>query len=320
MGITMLLNALYLIASLAVLFFGAEWLVRGSASAALRLGLTPLVVGLTVVAFGTSAPELVVSFGAALDGLGNIAIGNVVGSNIFNIAVILGLAAVICPIPVHLSVIRLDAPVMIGLSLLMIGALAGEGIGRAEGAGLLAALGLYTAFNVYLARRTSDVKVEQEFQQAVPAATGSVWRDIIRILAGLVLLVAGSRLLVVSAVAIARLWGVSDAIIGLTVVSAGTSMPELATSVIAALRRQPDIAVGNVVGSNIFNILGILGASALAAPLHAPGIDRVDLAVMVGFAAALFPLLYTGRRLLRWEGTLLLLAYGLYLWKLWPTG
>lgn len=315
----MFVNVLLLIIALAVLFFGAEALVRGSASAALRLGLTPLVVGLTVVAFGTSAPELVVSVGASLDGLGNIAVGNVVGSNIFNIAVILGLAAVICPIPVHLAVIRLDAPVMIGVSLVMIGVLAGEGVSRVEAAGLLAALAAYAAFNVYLARKTSDVKVEQEFQQAIPVPSGSGWRDVFLIVAGLALLVAGSRLLVVSAVAVARLWGISDAIIGLTVVSAGTSMPELATSVIAALRRQPDIAVGNVVGSNIFNVLGILGASAAVAPLAAPGIDKVDLAVMVGFAAALFPLLYTGRRLLRWEGAVLLLGYGLYLWKLWPT-
>lgn len=315
----MIVNLLLLAAALAILFFGAEALVRGSASVALRLGLTPLVVGLTVVAFGTSAPELVVSVGAAIDGLGNIAVGNVVGSNIFNIGIILGLAALICPIPVNLAVIKLDAPVMIAAAIVMIGVLSGGTVSRPEGFLLLTALAAYTAFTIYLARRRSDPNVEQEFQQAVPSASGSALRDILMIVGGLVLLVAGSRLLVSAAVAIARVWGVSDAVIGLTIVSAGTSMPELATSVIAALRRQPDIAVGNIVGSNIFNILGILGASAAIRPMTAPGIQPFDLWVMVGFSAALFPLLYTGRKIIRSEGIVLLVAYAFYLWQLWPS-
>jgi len=314
----MVMHSLLLVAGLAALTVGAEGLVRGSASLARRLGLTPLVIGLTIVAFGTSAPELVVSVNATLTGQGDIAVGNVVGSNIFNIAIILGLAAMICPIPVSLTVIKLDAPVMIAVSFLGFALISRGTIPQPVGFVLVGALAAYTAGIVWLARRQATAAAAEEFAAGVPAVSGSLWRDLAAIVIGLGLLVLGSRLLVLAAVAIARTVGVSEAVIGLTVVAAGTSLPELATSVVAALRRQPDLAVGNIVGSNLFNLLGILGTAAAIRPLSAPGILRLDLVAMVAFAVLLLPMMYTGRRLQRWEGAILLLGYAAYFLIRWP--
>mgnify|MGYP000608827094 CR=1 FL=1 len=310
---------LFLVLGLVLLFFGGEGLVRGSAALALRLGLTPLVVGLTVVAFGTSAPELVVSVEAALNGHGAIAIGNVIGSNIFNIGLILGLTAILFPLKVQLQILRIDAVIMVGVSLLAAWMLADLRIGRIEGAMLLAGLIAYTTFTVLFAKKVkSSAEVEAEFAEANPAPRGSVWRDLLFIVGGLALLIAGSRFFVEGAVSLARNFGVSEAVIGLTIIAAGTSMPELVTCIVAALKKEPDIALGNIVGSNIFNVLGILGAAALAKPMVGPGIKMLDLYVAVAFALALMPILWSRFKIERWEGGLLLAGYIGYVAWLWP--
>lgn len=316
----MLADILFVVLSLILLVAGAEGLVRGSASLALKLGLTPLMVGLTVVAFGTSSPELVVSIKASLAGQGDISVGNVVGSNIFNIAVILGLTALICSIPVQLQIIRIDAPIMVGVSLLMILLLADGRLGRIEGGLLFGGVIAYTILNIILARRTTNAAVEAEFEEGVPKANSRWWVDLLFIAGGLALLVYGSDLLVVHAVSLARGLNVSEAVIGLTIIAAGTSMPELATSIVAALRKEPDIAIGNVIGSNIFNILSILGVCSLVAPIESGGVCPFDYWVMIGCAVLLLPMLWTGRRIVRIEGALLLAAYGAYLFVLWPKG
>ncbi len=314
----MLWQFLLLILSLGILFAGAESLVRGSSSLALRFGITPLVVGLTVVAFGTSAPELVVGVSAALAGQGDLAVGNVIGSNSFNIGVILGITALICPIKVALPVLKLDAPIMIATAGVVAVLALGGDIGRPIGAGLVVVLVGYTVFNIVMARRENTPELTEEFTAGIPPPSPSPWRDGLLALAGLGLLVIGSRLLVDSSVEIARVFGLSEAVIGLTIVSAGTSMPELATSLVAAIRRQPDIAIGNVIGSNIFNSLGILGGASLAGPLTAPGILPLDVWTMVILSVCLLPLMWSARSIQRWEGTLLLAGYATYLWLRWP--
>lgn len=301
-------DVLLILAGLLVLTLGAEGLVRGGAALALRLGITPLAVGLTVVAFGTSSPELVVSVSTALEGRGDLAVGNVVGSNIFNVALILGVAALVRPAAVHSQTVRIDVPIVIGSSVLMWAFLADGRLGPLDGAVLLAGAGAYTAFTLWQARREAP-EVQAEGEAAVTAAPGPVWRDALFVAGGLALLVGGARMLVAGAVSIAEAAGLSEAVIGLTILAAGTSLPELATSTVAAVRGQSDIAIGNVVGSNIFNVLGILGVSALVSPLAPGGVGPVDLGVMLVLALALLPLLRTGFRLDRAEGALLLLTY-----------
>jgi cation:H+ antiporter len=312
-------NCSMLLAGFICLILGAEGLVGGGRSIGLRLGLTPLFIGLTVVAFGTSTPELVVSVQAALQGKGDISVANVVGSNIFNIACILGITALITPIRVYLTVIKADIPIMIVVSVVALWLVSQGAIARLAGFFLTLALCIYISLEYYLAMKESGAIAEPEIQQSGTGSSGSLRKDILYIIGGVALMVLGSKLLVDSVSHIARFAGISESIIGLTVVSAGTSMPELATSVIAALKRQPDIAVGNVVGSNIFNILGILGISSLLTPISAPGVTLVDLTVMVVFSVLLLPLAWTGKILKRWEGCLLLFGYGLYLWWLWPS-
>lgn len=304
--------------SLVLLFVGAEALVRGSASLALRAGLSPLMVGLTIVAFGTSSPELFASVKAALSGQGDIAVGNVVGSNSFNIGVILGLAALVCPIPVHGQVVKIDAPIALAVALLPPFLLLDHTVGRVEGLLLVGGIVAYTAMNLVLARRQAGTVAEDPSGAPVQSASRHWGIDLASIVAGLGLLVLGSSLLVDNSVALAKAFGVGEAVIALTIVAAGTSMPELATSVVAAVRKQPDIAVGNVVGSNIFNVLGILGVGSIVSPLRAPGVSTSDQVVMIAFTLLLIPLLYTGRVLHRVEGGALLLLYGVYLFLLWP--
>lgn len=315
----MLMSLIFLLLGLVLLFFGGEGLVRGSAALALRLGLTPLVVGLTVVAFGTSAPELVVSVRAALAGQGAIAIGNVIGSNSLNIGLILGLTALIYPLKVQLQILRIDAPIMIGVSLIAAWLLADRMVSRTEGALLATGLLVYTTFTVLFARKVKpSAAVEAEFAESMPTPRGSVWRDLLFIAAGLALLVAGSRFMVDGAVSLARGFGISEAVIGLTIVALGTSMPELVTCLIAAMKKESDIALGNIIGSNIFNLLGILGTAALVRPMTGEGIQMRDLYVAVAFAIALLPILWSGRKLQRWEGGLLLAGYLIYVGSLWP--
>jgi cation:H+ antiporter len=314
----MILPYTLIVVALVLLFGGAELLVKGSASLAARAGLTPLVIGLTVVAFGTSSPELAVSLKAALAGQGDVAVGNVVGSNILNIAVILGLSAVICPISVHLQLIKVDVPIMI-LATVLVPVLLSDGrLGRFEGGLLFAGIVVYTIFNVMMARKGAEAEVENEFATSVPKATKHWAVDLVLIGGGLATLVVGSRLLVDNSIEVARAFQISEAVIGLTVVALGTSMPELATSIIAAVRRQPDIALGNIIGSNIFNILAILGFSSLVAPMTAGGINLFDFGVMVGASVLLLPFLMTGPRLGRLEGRVFFGGYCGYLAFLWP--
>lgn len=311
---------LLLLGGLAALFFGAEWLVRGSSSLAVRFGISPLLVGLTIVAYGTSTPELIVSATAAMAGQGGIAVGNVVGSNLFNIGVILGLTALLCPLRVQLQLLRFDMPVMIAASLLFLLFFRDGAIQRWEGLVFLALIVIYTVANIRMAQRTGSPAVEQEFAEGVPPPTRSKAMDAVLIVAGLGTLIIGSRWFVSGAVDLARLLGWSEAVIGLTIVSAGTSLPELASSLIAAWRRQPDIAIGNVVGSNIYNILATVGASGvLAAPLAAGGIGLEDTVTMIAFSGLMAVIAWTGHKLHRWEGALLLGLYLVYLYRLWPS-
>lgn len=310
----MSLTVIYLILGLSLLTAGAEVLVRGGSSLARRLGLTPLVIGLTVVAFGTSAPELVVSVGGALRGHEDIALGNVVGSNIFNVGVILGLAALIAPIEVKLGLLRLHAPLMVGVSVLGAVVAGLEVMPRWAGVILVMLLVVYTVLGIRAAKTQTAVEIIKEYDTGISSKVRSVSVELFLILVGLAFLVLGSNLLVNSTTTIARSLGLSEAAIGLTIVAAGTSMPELATSLVAAIRGQSDIALGNIIGSNIFNILGTLGVASTLRPLSAPGISNTDLWVMVGFSIAVLPLLWTGRRLQRWEGMMLLAGYAAYLW------
>ena len=304
----MLVSVLSVAAGLVLLTGGAALLVSGAASAALRLGMTPLLVGATVVAFGTSAPELVVSVGAALDGAGGIAVGNVVGSNVANLALILGVAALVRPIPTERAMLVRDLPVLGVATLAAAACLADGAVGRAEGAALTAALVGVLAWSVRASRAEASGPVD-----GVPDAPGAPWRSAVGVAAGLAGLVAGAQMLVAGATDLAAAAGVPNAVVGLTVVAVGTSLPELATSVVAALRGDSAIAAGNVVGSNLFNALGILGVAALVAPLAAPGLRPLDLAALLGATAVIGVMMWTGRRVGRAEGAVLVAGYAAYL-------
>ena len=312
----MLQQVLMFVAGLVVLVIGADVLVRGASRLAVSFGVSPLVVGLTVVAFGTSAPEMAVSVGSALGGTPDLAIGNVVGSNICNVLLILGISALITPLVVSEQIIRQEIPIMIGASaLLVVMALDGH-IGLLESIVLFALVITYTVFLVVQSRRASKA-VQDEFETEIPTSNWDRhWSvQLALIAAGLVMLVVGADWLVDSAVAFARAFGVSDLVIGLTVVAVGNSMPEIATSIVAALRGQRDIAVGNVVGSNIFNILAVLGASGIAAGAGLPVSEAArnfDLWVMLAVAFACLPIVLTGREIARWEGGVFLAYYAAY--------
>lgn len=313
------LSLLLILVSFVLLAIGAELLVRGAASLGLRAGLSSLVVGLTVVAFGTSAPELAVSVKAAMDGAGDIAIGNVVGSNLFNVAVILGFSALVRPLAVHAQVIRFDMPLMLVASIAFgVMFMQGEGLARWEGGLLFAGIIAYTVHSVRQSQRQPALVAEASEVLAVPNKPDSLWLSIVMIAGGLVLLVFGARLLVQHAVELARALHVSEAVIGLTIIAAGTSLPELATSVVASVRRQTDIAIGNIVGSNLFNLLCIAGVAGLISPIPREGIRMADLIWMIAVSALLLPLLRTGFKLRRWEGLVLVAAYVIYLALLLP--
>lgn len=314
----MLTFALF-IAGLVALVLGAELLVRGASRLALSLGISPLVVGLTIVAIGTSSPEVAVSVGAALDGQTDIAVGNVVGSNIFNVLLILGVSALIIPLVVNTQIVRQEVPIMIGASLLLLTFGLDGRIGRLEALVLLALLVVYVAFLVIQSRREQQA-VALAAAGDVPAGTvGAGTRNLplqlVLIVGGLGLLVLGSNWLVDASIAMAQAMGVSDLVIGLTIVAAGTSMPEVATSIMAAIRKERDIAIGNVVGSNIFNILGCLGlagvVSSTGLPL-APSVLNFDLWVMLAVAFACLPVFLTGRTIARWEGAVFVFYYIAY--------
>ena len=303
-----------LVAGGILLLVGAELLVRGAARLALAAGLSPLVVGLTIVAFGTGAPELAVAIGAVRTGEGAVALGNVIGSNIFNLLFILGLSAAVAPLVVAGQLVRLDVPLMIVCSV-AVGVLALDGsIGRFDGALLFLGMLVYTGYLLRLSRRATG---RAAARNAEPASDGlrSHVLSLLQSGGGLVLLVIGARWLVSGAVSLAQALGASDLVIGLTIVAAGTSLPEVATSVLASVRGQRDIAVGNVVGSNIFNLLAVLGIGGLAAPAGVPvppGALTFDVPIMIAAAVAVLPVLFTGFIIARWEGLVLLSFYVAY--------
>ena len=312
----MLEQVLMFVLGLVTLVIGADVLVRGASRLAVSFGVSPLVVGLTVVAFGTSAPEMAVSVGSALAGNPDLAIGNVVGSNIANVLLILGISALITPLLVDEQIIRQEIPIMIGASALLVVMALDGNIGLLESIVLFALVIAYTVFLVIQSRRASKA-VQDEFETGIPTSTwDSHWAvQIGLIAAGLAMLVVGADWLVDAAVAFARAFGVSDLVIGLTVVAVGTSMPEIATSIVAAMRGQRDIAVGNVVGSNVFNILAVLGAAGIASGVGLPVSEAArnfDLWVMLAVAFACLPIMITGREIARWEGVVFLAYYAAY--------
>lgn len=308
---------LYLVGGLIMLFIGAEGLIRGSSNLAIKIGITPLIVGLTVVAFGTSAPELVVSLKAALVGNSSISLGNVIGSNIANIALILGIASLIRPLYVHANIIMREIPIMIGVSILLIVLLLDGEVGFIDGLIFVLGIIVYTIVNIYMARKEKSSEVKEEFEEGLKSRLG-VPVSIIFVVIGLGLLIIGANFFVQSAVAIAKLFNISDAIIGLTIVAIGTSLPELITSIVASYKKESDIAIGNVVGSNIFNILGILGITALIVPISLIGISSIDLIIMVLTAVLLLPLSKSGMRISRIEGLFLVAGYVAYTYYLIP--
>jgi cation:H+ antiporter len=315
-----ILTIVLFILGLGLLIGGAELLVRGASRIAAGFGISPLVIGLTIVAFGTSSPEMAVSVSTALQGVTDIAVGNVVGSNIFNVLFILGISALITPLVVGRQMIRLEVPIMIGVSLLYL-ALALDGtITFWEGALLFAGIVAYTVFQIAQARRekpgtAATDEFTREYGEKEKQSTRTTLINIGLAVVGLVLLVIGSNWLVNGAIAFARLLEIDEVVIGLTIVAAGTSLPEVATSILASIRGERDIAVGNVVGSNIFNILAVLGASALASPAGLsvpPSINAFDGPVMLAVAVACLPIFFTGNVIARWEGAVFLLYYVAY--------
>lgn len=291
------------------MFAGAEGLIRGSSALALRAGISPLVVGLTVVAFGTSSPELVVSINAALDQNGGIAIGNVIGSNICNIALILGISAIISPMLVQAQVIKREIPIMIGVTLLFSAIMLTGIVSRIEGFILLAGIVIYTFVSIYLSRKENNSAVNEEFKEGLPKASQKIWVSVLLVIAGLAFLIYGANVFVEGAVALAKRAGLSEVVIGLTIVAAGTSLPELITSAVAAYKKEADIALGNIVGSNIFNILSIIGITALISPVDSSGITLVDISVLILTSVLIWPLSRSGSKLSRWEGGILLMVY-----------
>lgn len=312
----MLGSILFFLAGLILLVGGAELLIRGASRLALRVGVPSLVVGLTVVAYGTSTPEVVVSVKSALAGQGGLALGNVVGSNIFNVLFILGFSALIRPLVVTRAIIWREVPVALGVSLLAWGMSLDGRVSRVDGTVLLALLVIYTVYQVWAGLK------EGNGADSAKEKTGSVGLNIVSIVGGLAVLAWGAQWVLNGAVELARGLGMSELVIGLTLVAAGTSLPEVATSVLATWRGQREIAIGNVVGSNIYNVLAVLGAAAVAIPggleVHAAALN-FDIPVMVAVAASCLPIFLTGHSIARWEGGLFLFYYAAYTVYLWLT-
>jgi cation:H+ antiporter len=311
------LTGVVLFIGLALLLGGGEALVRGSVGVATRLGMSPLLIGLTLVGFGTSTPELVASVQAALIGAPGIAVGNVVGSNIANILLILGVAALIMPITTSEEAFRRDGTVLIAASLLLLAVVVSGTIGRMAGVIFLVLLAGYTIYTYRTERRTPDAGAQMRAAEAAefaPPKRMLLGVALMMALGGIAAVVFGAYLLVHSSIEIARSFGLSEAVIGLTLVAVGTSLPELATSVIAAIRRHGDVAFGNIIGSNIFNALGIAGTTAIVTPIAVPAeIIRLDIWVMMATAVLLVVFAISGWRISRKEAAVFLVAYGGYL-------
>lgn len=309
------ISILYVAVGVVLLYLGAEGLVRGSADLALRFGLSPLVVGLTVVALGTSSPELVVALEAAIKGNGDIAVGSVVGSNISNLALILGATVLLRPLVIRKELTTLDMPIVVGCSVVLVAMLLDGRVERWEGVVLAVGLAGFLLFNGWRAPAGKSL-VSGPIRVTPQRRDGLAWLSGIFVVAGLALLVFGADMLLKGAISAAEILGISQAVIGLTIVAVGTSLPELATTTVAALKRESDLAVGNLVGSNVLNVLGVLGITAVVSPLRSQGVSTADLGVMIGVALLTLVFMRTGYLLRRWEGALLVACYGVYIWQL----
>ncbi|MDH3490006.1 MAG: calcium/sodium antiporter [Nitrosopumilus sp.] len=302
----LIFNFLFVGGGLAMLYFGADWLVKGSIAISNKLGVSQLVIGLTVVAFGTSAPELAVSISSAIQGLSDVALGNVVGSNIVNIGVILGVSAVISPIIVSKSTIRKEIPLMIGISFLLFAIILDGKIDFIDGVLLVVGIIIFTWYSYRSSKKDADIEkipVAQVLQKNVFS------KSIIFMMAGLLLLIGGSFLTVDNAVIIGTSFGISKLFMGLTVVAIGTSLPELITSIVAARKGHADLAVGNIIGSNIFNIMAILGISSLISGITVSEQVLIDVGIMLAFSLVLIPIMRSGFIISRKEGIFLIAGY-----------
>lgn len=310
----LLKNIGFCIVGVALLYFGAEYLIKGGVAIAKKLGVSPLLIGLTLVAFGTSAPELVVSIQAALNNSGDIAVGNVIGSNICNVALILGLCAIIKPIITNEKLFKLDMPLLLGSSILFacFYFADGRGINFWQGAVLFTILVIYLVWSFYQDKKSGSGELAAAAEEEGGDKPCPVWLALIMVAGGLAGLVFGAKCFVASAVYFALAMGVSQAVVGLTIVAIGTSLPELATSVVAVIKNERDIAVGNIVGSNIFNILVIMGIAPMVSDLHAPNIGMADLSVMLALVPVLWIMMKTGKKVSRVEGGILLAVYIAY--------
>ncbi len=307
-----LIDLVWLVAGLTALFFGADWLVGGASKLAVRYGISPLVVGLTVVAFGTSAPELFVSIGFNLGGYPDMALGNVIGSNICNIGLVLGISSFICLLHVKSELLIRDVPVLLLATVTFCWMLSDGEISLIEGIILFTAVLAYTVYQLVMAKGVKNPEVEKQFEDEFgvdEAKQTSLPVLAFLILAGLVALYFGAGWLEKGGVSLAMRLGVPEAVISLTLIAFSTSVPELATSVIASLKKESDIIIGNVIGSCIFNLLCVIGVTSMIKPVASAGIETVDLYVMIGFTLLLVPILWKGRVIMRWEGAVLLLSY-----------
>ena len=300
------------VVGLIMLFLGGEGLVRGASRLARVLGISPIVIGLTVVAFGTSAPEFVVGLIAALKGASDVVLGNIIGSNISNIGLILGIGAIISPLIIQIRIIKVEVPIMIALSLILYGLAAWSlNLGFLQGVFLFGSLIAFTIYS-YFGSKKEPKQVEEEFEEFVGSGN-SVWKQVVFIVLGLAALIIGARFVVDSAIFIARVAGISELVISITAVAIGTSLPELSTTIIAAIRKEHDIIVGNIIGSNIFNI-GILGVISIIHPVTVDSaLLRFEFPVMIFFSILVLPLMITGKKVGRVEGILLLVLYAAFI-------
>jgi cation:H+ antiporter len=314
----MLLSIFFILISVILLYFGSSWLVKGSSSLALKAGISPMVAGITIVAFGSSSPVLFVSVNAAISGHGNIAVGNVIGSNLFNICMILGISALVAPLKIKMQLLKIDIIILVLTTVIFMMFFSDRQINRFEGAILLLGLILYTILKITLACKEKNADDLIEFGKSVPDQSMKWYYSASLILLGVGVLVAGSQLLVNGAVSIAGLLGSGETIIGLTLIAAGTSIPLLVSTIFATIKKENDIAIGTIVGSGIFNILGGIGVSSIINPLSAIAISNIDLYVMTVVTLLLLQFFRTKYILKRDEGIFMIGMYLIYLYYLWP--
>lgn len=314
----MLLPLLFILISLILLYFGALWLIKGSSSLALKAGISPMVAGLTLVAFGSSSPALIVSVRAAISGHGNIVIGNVMGSNLFNIFIILGISALIAPLKIKTQLLKFDISVLVLITIGFMLLFADRQINRVEGWILLFVLILYTILNIIFAHREKSTDLYEEFEESIPGQKNKWYCSAGMVLLGIGLLIAGSELLVNAALAIAGSLGVGETIISLTIIAAGTSISLLTSSILAIIKKKYTIAIGSIIGSSIFNLLGIIGVTSFIRPLSAMAISNIDLYVMIGTTILLFQFFRTKYIMKRDDGIFMIGMYLIYLYYLWP--